>query len=52
MTNNNLPFVEKYKPKKIEDLVLNDIILKQLNDFVVNKTIPNLIFCGKKNSSS
>ena len=46
MTNNNLPFVEKYKPKKIEDLVLNDIILKQLNDFVVNKTIPNLIFCG------
>jgi len=42
----NLPFIEKYKPKKIEDLVLNDIILRQLNDFVTNKSIPNLIFCG------
>jgi replication factor C subunit 2/4 len=44
--NNNLPFIEKYKPKKLEDLVLNEIILKQLNDFVINKSIPNLIFCG------
>ena len=46
MTSNNLPFIEKYKPKKIEDLILNEIILRQLNDFINNKSIPNLIFCG------
>ena len=43
---NNLPFIEKYKPKRIEDLVINDITLKQLNDYISNKSIPNLIFCG------
>ena len=46
MTTNNLPFIEKYKPKKIEDLVLNEIILKQLNGFVVSKSISNLVLSG------
>ena len=46
MTSNNLPFIEKYKPKKIEDLVLNEIILKQLNSFITNTSISHLILSG------
>ena len=46
MISNNLPFIEKYKPKKIEDLVINEIIIKQLNGFIKNSSIPHLILCG------
>ena len=44
---NNLPFSEKYRPKKIEDLVLDDIIYTKINNIVKNKDIPNIIFTGK-----
>lgn len=40
------PFTEKYKPKKIQDLLLDDIIKSQFEIYVKNKKIPNLIFTG------
>lgn len=44
---NNLPFSEKYRPKKLEDLILDNIIQTKLNNIIKNKDIPNIIFTGK-----
>lgn len=44
---NNLPFSEKYRPRKLEDLVLDDIIYTKINNIIKNKEIPNIIFTGK-----
>ena len=43
----NLPFSEKYRPKKISDLILDNIISTKINNIVKNKDIPNIIFTGK-----
>ena len=43
----NLPFSEKYRPKKISDLILDNIISNKINNIVENKDIPNIIFTGK-----
>ena len=45
--SNNLPFSEKYRPRKIKDLILDNIISNKINNIVVNKDIPNIIFTGK-----
>ena len=42
-----LPFIEKYKPKKIKDLLLNDIVRIQFETYIENKEIPNLILTGE-----
>jgi len=42
----NLPFTEKYRPKKLEDLVLDNIIYTKINNIIKNKDIPNIIFTG------
>ena len=44
---NNLPFSEKYRPKKIKDLILDNIISNKINNIIANKDIPNIIFTGK-----
>lgn len=43
----NLPFSEKYRPTKIKDLILDNIISNKINNIVENKDIPNIIFTGK-----
>jgi replication factor C subunit 2/4 len=43
----NLPFSEKYRPKKINDLILDNIISTKINNIVANKDVPNIIFTGK-----
>jgi replication factor C subunit 2/4 len=43
----NLPFSDKYRPKKINDLILDNIILTKINNIIKNKDIPNIIFTGK-----
>lgn len=45
--SSNLPFSEKYRPRKIKDLILDDIISNKINNIVLNKDIPNIIFTGK-----
>lgn len=47
MMTDNLPFSEKYRPKKINDLILDKIISTKINNIVANKDIPNIIFTGK-----
>jgi replication factor C subunit 2/4 len=44
---NNLPFSEKYRPRKLEDLILDNIIYTKINNIIKNKDIPNIIFTGK-----
>jgi replication factor C subunit 2/4 len=43
----NLPFSEKYRPRKLEDLILDSIIYTKIKSIIVNKDIPNIIFTGK-----
>ena len=43
----NLPFSEKYRPRKLEDLILDSIIYTKIKSIIINKDIPNIIFTGK-----
>jgi replication factor C subunit 2/4 len=45
--NNNLPFSEKYRPRKVSDLILDKIISTKINNIIEHKDIPNIIFTGK-----
>lgn len=42
---NNL-WIEKYRPKKIEDMLLEDNIKVEINDIIIKKNIPNMILTG------
>ena len=39
-------WVEKYRPKTIEDCILTESIKKTFNDFLDKGEIPNLLLCG------
>ena len=43
----NLPFSEKYRPKKLDDLILDNIIYTKIKNIIKNKDTPNIIFTGK-----
>ncbi|XP_038209754.1 replication factor C subunit 5 isoform X1 [Zerene cesonia] len=42
----NLPWVEKYRPSKLEDLVSHDDIIKTINQFMQQNQLPHLLFYG------
>ena len=44
---NNLPFSEKYRLRKVSDLILDKIIATKIASIIKNKDIPNIIFTGK-----
>ena len=44
---NILPFSEKYRPRKLQDLVIDPIIYNKINNIINSKNIPNIIFTGK-----
>ncbi len=41
-----LPWIEKYRPQKLEDVVGQEEPIKRLQSYVTNKTLPNLLFSG------
>jgi len=41
---NKLSFVEKYRPKTLDEVVLNDFIREKFQEYVDKKVIPNLLF--------
>jgi len=45
-TVNGTPFVESYRPTKIEDIVLDPLNRKILNNIVVEEYFPNIILYG------
>ena len=46
MSLENRPFVEKYRPKLLDDIVNQVGIIKRLKQFVKDKSMPHLIFAG------
>ncbi len=46
MSLENRPFVEKYRPRFLGDVVNQEGIIKRLKQFVKDKSMPHLIFAG------
>jgi len=46
MNNANVPWVEKYRPKKFDDIVIDNINKQILLNFIKHKRISNLLFYG------
>lgn len=44
--NEFLPWTEKYRPKKLEDIAGQEEIVKTLRSFVKAKNMPNMLFAG------
>ena len=42
-----LPWVEKYRPEKLKDVVGQEEITRRLESYVKNNTMPNLMFSGQ-----
>ncbi len=42
----DLPWTEKYRPKSLDEVIGQDIIVNRLKAFVKNKNFPNMIFAG------
>lgn len=45
-----IPWVEKYRPHKLRDVIGHDAITKRLEAFVRSKNLPHLLFCGPPGS--
>tara|TARA_Y200000002_G_C22678385_1_gene663022 strand:+ start:787 stop:1824 length:1038 start_codon:yes stop_codon:yes gene_type:complete len=41
-----LPWVEKYRPQKLDDLILDQITNKKMRNFLINKELSNMIITG------
>jgi len=46
MSNSNRPWVEKYRPRKLEEVVNQKGIINRLQQFINDKSMPHLIFAG------
>jgi replication factor C small subunit len=44
--DNGLPWVEKYRPKKLNEVVGQEEITKRLQSYVKKRSLPNLLFSG------
>jgi len=44
--NANLPWIEKYRPKHLDELISHDDIIQTLEKFVSNGKLPHLLFYG------
>ncbi|OAD54788.1 Replication factor C subunit 5 [Eufriesea mexicana] len=42
----NLPWVEKYRPKNLDDLISHEEIIKTINKFIDENQLPHLLFYG------
>jgi replication factor C subunit 2/4 len=45
--NIKIPWVEKYRPKTSDDILLDSFIKEKINKILENKTIPNMIITGE-----
>ena len=46
MSAENKPWVEKYRPRLLDDVVNQEGIIKRLKQFIKDKSMPHLIFAG------
>ncbi len=42
----DIPWVEKYRPQRLDELVGQEEIVKRLKSYVKNRNLPNLLFAG------
>jgi replication factor C small subunit len=45
-----IPWVEKYRPVKLKDVIGHEAVTKRLEAFVKSKNLPHLLFCGPPGS--
>ena len=45
-SNENIPWVEKYRPEKFEDIILSEFNKKMFENMILFNYIPNLLFYG------
>lgn len=45
-TSSNLPWVEKYRPKKLEELISHEEIIRTINKFIDENHLPHLLLYG------
>ena len=46
MDISNLPWIEKYRPRKLKDLILEDNIKSKIDNIIKNQELSNLIISG------
>ena len=46
MLENNIPWIEKYRPNKLENIKSQDFVKQSLQKLVETNTIPHLLFFG------
>ncbi|MFX0186537.1 MAG: replication factor C small subunit [Candidatus Hodarchaeota archaeon] len=46
MSVENRPWVEKYRPRSLNEVINQNAIIKRLKQFVMDKSMPHLIFAG------
>lgn len=44
--NTTIPWIEKYRPKQVKNILYNEFIVKCLDNFLQQKKLPNLLFYG------
>ena len=49
-TNKQLPWIEKYRPKQIDQIISHREIIQSLKKFICKKTLPHLLFFGPSGS--
>ncbi|MEM4642101.1 MAG: replication factor C small subunit [Candidatus Caldarchaeum sp.] len=42
----NLPWVEKYRPRRLDDVVNQEQVVEALKNIVVSKNVPHMLFAG------
>ncbi|RYH12796.1 hypothetical protein EON65_37260 [archaeon] len=48
----HLPWVEKYRPSSLDDLIAHEDIIKILNQLIDNNKLPHLLFYGPPGTGS
>ncbi|KAF8767711.1 replication factor C subunit 5-like [Argiope bruennichi] len=46
LVTHNLPWVEKYRPEKLDDLIAHEDIIRTINKFIKEDRLPHLLFYG------
>ncbi|MDO8634377.1 MAG: AAA family ATPase, partial [archaeon] len=45
--NEGLPWIEKYRPKTLREVVGHTEITKKLGEYAKNRSVPNMLFAGR-----